>query len=250
MSKLIFADLPRVFKSRLLCILLILVAVMAAASVFTIYVEEEEKQALFMLASNNIILFVSMLMPIFAGGLSIILISAEFSSGVIRNKIIMGHSRKDILLSWTVIYSLITLLTYIVYMGTFFISLAVAGADFSTCDAGTVVTNILILFLFILKFQMFSMLMVCIYPDAKNAVIVYILNSMLNLPVMLLSMSENGVKVTKALSKVFLAAYSWADGFNLDTEPEKPWLTVVCILALSAVYLILADVYFTKKDLK
>ena len=222
MSKLIFADLPRVFKSRLLCILLILVAVMAAASVFTIYVEEEEKQALFMLASNNIILFVSMLMPIFAGGLSIILISAEFSSGVIRNKIIMGHSRKDILLSWTVIYSLITLLTYIVYMGTF-------------------LTNILILFLFILKFQMFSMLMVCIYPDAKNAVIVYILNSMLNLPVMLLSMSENGVKVTKALSKVFLAAYSWADGFNLDTEPEKPCLTV---------YLILADVYFTKKDLK
>lgn len=250
MNKLIFADLPRVFRSKLLYILLMLMAVMAAASVFTVYVEEEEKQALFMVASNNIILFVSMLMPVFAGGLSIILISSEFSSGVIRNKFIMGHSRRDILLSWTVIYSLITLLTYIVYIGTFFISLAISGADFSQYDAGNVLLSILMLFLFMLKFQMFSMLMVCIYPDAKNAVIIYILNSMMNLPVMLLSMSENGAKVTKALSKFFLAAYSSADGFSLAAEPDKPLLTVVCILALSAVYLILANVYFAKKDLK
>ena len=249
MNKLISAEIPRVLRSKILYIVLILSAFMAVASILTAFAETSDTAAIFPIASSNMVMFLSIMMPIFSGGLSIMLIAAEFSSGVIRNKFIMGHSRRSILLSWCVIYSLTTLITYMIYTGVFFLTLLVIGADLAAVDVGNVIVNILILFLFVMKFQMFSFLMVCIYPDAKTAVISYLLNNLTMVPFMLLTLSNENSKVIQFLSRIFIFGYT-IDSASLLREPDKPWLTVVCIIGLSAVYLILTDLHFRKKDLK
>ena len=249
MTKLISADIPRVLRSKILYIILLLTVIMGVASVLVVFSETDEAKAVFPIASNNLVLFLSMLMPVFSGGLSIMLISGEFTSGVIRNKFIMGHSRRSVLMSWAAIYSATTLLTFIVYVGAFFLSLNIFGADLSGIRAGDVAVNLLILMLFVMKFQMFSFLMTVIYPDAKTAVICYILNNATIVPLMLASMSEKKSWLMKFLSRILILGYTNGD-YTLMTKPDKPWLTALMIVALGAVYLILAEVHFRKKDLK
>ena len=142
-----------------------------------------------------------------------------------------------------------TLLTFAVYIGAYFAALAAFGADLSSADAGNVALNLLTLLLFSMKFQMFSFLMVCIYPDAKTAVIVYILNNVTMVPLMLASMSDKKSKAVKFLSRIFIFGYTSGD-FTLLDKPDKPWLTALLITALGVVYFILALVYFRRKDLK
>ena len=249
MNKLIMADLPRILRSKLIVIVALLTVFMAAASIFTVFSETDDKALIFHIGSNNLIMFMSIMMPVFSGGISIMLIAAEFSSGIIRNKFIMGHKRTDILLSWGIIYTITTLITYVLYIGTFFIGLLAVDADFTGVDAGNVMTNLLIIMLFVLKFQMFSFLMVCIYPDAKTAVICYLLNNCTMVPLMLLSLSDENSKGIKFLSRIFIFGYTNND-FTLASAPDKPWLTALLIIALSAVYCILAAAYFKRKDLK
>ena len=118
MSKLIFADIPMVFKSKMLYIIFGLSAFLGFAIVLISYPETETPEELLALLYYNSSNFINMLMPILFGGVSIILISKEFSSGVIRNKVTMGHSRRNIILSWTVIYSLTTLITFILFFSS------------------------------------------------------------------------------------------------------------------------------------
>lgn len=249
MNKLISADFPRVIKSKLIWIVMFLTVFLAAASVFVVFSETDDKALIFYIGSKNLTLFMSMMMPIFSGGISIMLIAAEFSSGTIRNKFIMGHKRTDILLSWGITYTITTLITYVIYIGTFFIGLLAVGADFTGVDAGNVITNLIVIMLFLLKFQMFSFLMVCIYPDAKTAVICYILNNCTIVPLVLLSLSDEKSKGVQFLSRIFILGYTNGD-FTLASAPNKPWLTALLIIMLSAVYCILAVAYFKKKDLK
>lgn len=249
MNKLIMADLPRLLRSKLLWIVMLLTVFLAASSILTIFAETDDKTMIFHIGSNNLILFISMMMPIFSGGISILLIAAEFSSGVIRNKFIMGHKRTDILLSWGIIYTITTLLTYVLYIASFFIGLLIAGADFTGIDTGNVAANLLIIMLFMIKFQMFSFLMVCIYPDAKTAVICYILNNCTMIPLSLMLVADEKSKGVEFLSRIFIFGYTNGD-FTLASAPDKPWLTALLIIMLSAVYGILTVVYFKKKDLK
>lgn len=249
MYKLIAADLPRVLRSKILYVLLLLTAFMAVASVTTVLLTLEEKSLLFAVSSNNLAMFFSIMLPVFSGGLSVMLIAAEFSSGVIRNKCIMGHKRRDILLAWGVIYTGFTVLVYLLYIGIYFLTLLAVGADFTGADAGVIAGNLLMLLLFSVKFQMFSFLLVCIYPDSKTAVIGYLLNNLTIVPLMLLSLSDENSKVIAFLSRIFIFGYA-ADEFSLMTKPDQPWFSALCILVLSAVYLLLAKICFERKDLK
>ena len=68
-------------------------------------------------------------------------------------------------------------------------------------------------------------------------------------PLMLASMSEKKSWLMKFLSRILILGYTNGD-YTLMTKPDKPWLTALMIVALGAVYLILAEVHFRKKDLK
>ena len=250
MSKLIYADIPRVLRSKITLGSILITIFMAAASVLTAVLDAESKGLVFRISTNNLTLFIAMLMPIFSGGVSILIISTEFSSGIIRNKLIMGHSRRSILFAWTVIYSLLTLVTYIISVSAFFITLKLNGCTIPEGNTGTIITNLILIFCFVLKFQAFSLLMLCIYPDAKLAVICYMLNNMTMLLLVFASFSQNSKKIVKALSRIFIYAYTSSDDFSFLTKPDTPWLTALCTLSLSAVYMFLAARYFAKKDLK
>ena len=240
MNKLISADLPRVLKSRMLLIVLILTVAMAVGSVFSAFVESNQSETVFLTSSCNLILFTGMMLPVFTGGLSAMIIAGEFSSGIIRNKFVMGHSRKNILCAWTLI----------VYVAAFFITLGVTGVDLSSFDGCVIATNLLLVFCFWLKFQMFSLLMICIYPDAKTAVIIYLLNTCTMVPIILASMSDTQSTAMKVLSRFFIHGYTAAEGFSLAYEYDKPWLTAVCAIGLGVVYWMRARYYYEKKDLK
>ena len=248
MNKLMSADIPRIIRSKILYAALLLTVFLGAASVLVVFTETDDKAAIFPIASNNLVMFLSMMLPIFSGGFSIMLIAGEFSSGVIRNKFIMGHSRTSILFSWCALYSVTTAVTFLLYIGTFFLTLNVIGAEMPS-DMGTVFLNIGVIFLFAMKFQMFSLLMVCIYPDAKMAVICYLLNNITMVPLMLLSMYDEDSAAIKFLSRIFIFGYTTGD-YTFLTKPDKPWLTAVCIVMLSVVYMILANACFKRKDLK
>lgn len=248
MNKLMSADIPRIIKSKILYAALLFTVFIGAASVLVVFTETDDKAAIFAVASNDMVMFLSTLFPVFSGGLSIILIAAEFSSGVIRNKFIMGHSRTRILLSWCALYSVTTIITFVVYFATFFLTLIIKGAVLPD-DMGTVFTNIGIIFLFTMKFQMFSLLMTCIYPDAKMAVICYLLNNLTMVPLLLMSMNNGDSALMKFLARILIFGYTAGD-YTLLTKPDKPWLTAICIITLSAVYMILANAYFKRKDLK
>ncbi|OPZ16684.1 MAG: hypothetical protein BWZ04_03088 [Firmicutes bacterium ADurb.BinA205] len=122
-----------------------------------------------------------------------------------------------------------------------------SGADLSGVDVECVIGNILLLLLFMVKFQMFSLLMVCIYSDQKTAVIVYLLSNMTMLPIILLSYSGNS-GLTQFFSRFFLGGF--VNNFSLNEKTDKPWLTVLCLILLSILYLYLANAYFKKKGLK
>ena len=250
MSKLIFADIPMVFKSKMLYIIFGLSAFLGFSIVLISYPETETPEKLLALLYYNSSNFINMLMPILFGGVSIILISKEFSSGVIRNKVTMGHSRRNIILSWTVIYSLTTLITFILFFSALWITAAAFGINTSSLNAENLITEHLIILIYAIKFQLFSIFMVCIYSDVKTTVICYLLNNLFILPFMIFSMSDEYDFIIRAGSRINL--YAWAaNGSGLFlTESDKPWLTILYSTGLGALYLVFANLYFSKKDLK
>lgn len=249
MNKLVFADIPRVLRSKILYGILAFAAFTGIASVITALWEANDKTLLFSAASNSLVFFLSILLPVFSGGLSVLLIANEFSSGIIRNKLIMGHKRSQILFAWGFIYSLFTILTFILFSGVFFVTLLVVGTDFTGVDFGIVSINLLIILMFALKFQTLSFLMVCIYPDEKTAAITFLLNSLTIVPLMLVSLADKQSGIERFLSRIILFGYTSND-FTLTTAPNKPWLTILLIAVLSIVYMCLALILFKRKEIK
>ena len=63
-------------------------------------------------------------------------------------------------------------------------------------------------------------------------------------------MSDEYDFIIRAGSRINL--YAWAaNGSGLFlTESDKPWLTILCSTGLGALYLVLAHLYFSKRDIK
>ena len=108
--------------------------------------------------------------------------------------------------------------------------------------------NLLLILLFMLKFQMFSLLLACIYPDVKTAVICYLLSNASLIPIMLASVNEENNRTVRLLSRFFFVGF--LNDFQLDVTVSKPWLTALCVAALGVGYLLLALAYFKRKELK
>lgn len=259
MNRLLGAEFPRAFKSKIFIISLILTAFMGFASVMTLFTSGEElpNAAMIATSSGNVVSFLSMLMPIYAGGVGIILTAGEFSSGIIRNKLIMGHSRKSIFCSWLIIYTVHTAVNFIAYFGGYFLAAAAFGIDLSILKFEAVAGNLAVMFFFMFKFMLFCMMLAMIYPDVKSAVISYMLNGLAAMPIMLIAMGNPDSKAVKILSRFFLYV-SLAEGsggnssgsFNFLTCPDKPWLTIICTLGLGALYFLGGLKLFEKKEIK
>ena len=103
MSKLLRADLSVLFRSKLFYGMIALCIFLPTVTNLAVYLSEPGASLL--VPSVTLTMFLSIFVGIFIGGLTLILISAEFTSGEIRNKLIMGHKRSNIFFSWIIVYS-------------------------------------------------------------------------------------------------------------------------------------------------
>ena len=248
MRDLLRADWPRALRSRCYRWILLFALFLGAGCVLICTVETNDRRLLLAEASNNLVMFLSMFMAVLSGALSVIAIAVEFSSGVIRNKCIIGHRRSHILFAWVLIYSMTTVLSFLAFFSAFFLALLCSGAALSQASAGAIAGNLLLILLFMLKFQMFSLLAVCIYPDVKTAVICYLLSNASLIPIMLASVDGENDEAVGLLSRFFFVGF--LNDFQLDATTAQPWLTALCVLSLGAGYLLLALAYFQRKELK
>lgn len=259
MNRLLGAEFPRAFKSKIFIISLILTAFMGFASVMTLFTSGEDlpNAAMIATSSSNVVMFLTMLMPIYAGGVGIILTAGEFSSGIIRNKLIMGHSRLSIYCSWFIVYTAHTVLSFIAYFGGYFAASAIFGIDLSVLKFEAVAGNLAVMFFFMFKFMLFCMMLSMIYPDVKSAVISYMLNGLAAMPIMLIAMVNPGSKAVKIFSRFFIyvsltegSGNSMSSSLNFLNAPDKPWLTIICTLGLGALYFLGGLRLFEKKEIK
>lgn len=252
MSRLIYADLKRVFKSKLVYI------VFAASIVIPIlYVivninmcETGEEAMLFPVTANELLSTFASLLPAFAGMISAIFIGTEFSKGVIRNKILTAKSRTTILLSWIIIYVVITFISFALYFASLFIAVKIGGIDMSGVDSKAVLLNLFIIFLFAIKFQMLTFIFLMLIPDEKATAIVYFANVVLMLPFAILCEVSSLKTFMSYFSRLNLYGLTLSGNFDLGLMPDKAWLTILIVVALIVVYFVIAKILFKKKDLK
>lgn len=250
MSKLFIADLPRIIKSKLFYILIALCIVVPMISVIANGLDMEDKSQLFMITSSEICVNMTSLMPLFAGLFSAILIGKEFTKGVIRNKILVSKKRSSILIEWIIIHTIITLIFFMVILGSFALSILIMGGNFKGIDGKTLSLNLLIVLLYFIKFQLFSILVMTILPDEKMAVVLLVFNILIMIPFALLQ-SINGIaKAMSYISRVSYIGFVNQENFSLLVSPEKAWLSIIIIVAMCVGYLIAAFKIFNKKDIK
>ena len=250
MSKLFSADLPRIFKSKLFYILMALCIIVPAISVFANGSSIEDKSQLFMITSSEICVNMTSLMPLFAGLFSSILIGKEFTKGVIRNKILVSKKRSSILFSWMIIHVIITLLFFVLIVGSYALSVLIVGGNFKGIDGKALSLNLLIVLLYMIKFQLFSILAMTILPDEKMAAVLLVFNILTMIPFVLLQNIKAIAKAVSYISRVSYIGFVNQEEFSMLVSPDKAWLTITIILVMCIGYIIAAIKIFNKKDIK
>ena len=250
MSKLFVADLPRIFKSKLFYILAAIAIIFPAISAIANYTQLEEKEMVLTIASSELCVNMTSLLAVFAGLFSAILIGKEFSKGVIRNKILVTKKRSSILISWTIIYVITTMIYFVLLFGSLFLTLAIMGTSFKGFDGKALSMNLLIIFLYMIKFQLFSILAMCIFPDEKMAGALVVFNILTMIPLALLQNVKSLAKIMSYVSRISYIGFVNQDEFSMMVQPDKAWLTIAIIVVMSVGYMIAAIKIFNKKDIK
>ena len=107
MSRLLCADMSRIFRAKnFYC------GMLGSALLAVVFVILNREDNVFASIPESAALLI---LPIFLGSVIALNISTEFTSGAIRNKLIIGHSRLNILLSWSVCFVLAALAFFAVY---------------------------------------------------------------------------------------------------------------------------------------
>lgn len=175
-------------------------------------------------------------------------IMIDFAGGGIKNKIIMGNSRQNIYISWLISFIIVNA----IYLGVYEIcslgSARILGFDMSDIKAGNVMGNFVVLFFLLITNLVFSIMVCFAIPDGKCLVILLIVQEP---PTMISGMLRSIFPDSKILD-VFLRFMPQfqSDTLNITKMPDKPWITIICTLALSVVLFICGIRAFNKKDLK
>ena len=250
MSRLFMADLPRVFKSKLFYILAALAIAVPAISVIANGLDLEDKSQLFMITSSEICVNMTSLMPLFAGLFSAILIGKEFSKGVIRNKILVSKKRSSILIEWIIIHVIVTIIFFMLIIASFVLSILIMGGNFKGIDGKALSLNLLIMLLYFIKFQLFSILIMAIIPDEKMSAALVVFNILIMIPFALLQSIKGIAKMMSYISRVSYIGFVNQDNFSMVVSPEKAWLSILIIVVMCVGYFVAAYKIFNKKDIK
>ncbi len=249
MSKLLRADLSVLFRSKLFYGMIALCILLPAVTNLVVYASEPGASLL--VPSVTLTMFLSIFVGIFIGGLTLILISAEFTSGEIRNKLIMGHKRSNIFFSWIIVYSVEMIIAILVFFGTFLLSGAIIGFDMSVCNFADILINMLVItVVFFGSSLALSILITVNLPDPKAFIILYILYEVLAMPgILLYEMYPDNI-IVKIINRCFALSYLSLGNRALIVGFDEPWFTIICSLTFGVVLVVIAKLRFDRKDLK
>lgn len=172
-------------------------------------------------------------------------IMSDFAGGGIKNKIIMGNSRQNIQISWLISFIIVNA----IYLGVYEIcslgSAKILGFDMTDIKAGNVMGNFVVLFFLLIINLVFSIMVCFAIPDGKCLVILLFVQE----PPAMISGMLRSIFLDSKILDVFLRFIPQfqSDTLNITKMPDKPWLTIICTLALSVVLFICGIRAFKKR---
>ena len=205
MTKLIRADMIRMFRSKTLRLMMLLFAgliVLESAIVTGDDVEEGEQ-----LFSSVIFGMGSMLLPMFVGIGICLIIGAEFTSGGIRNKMAVGHKRESIYGSWLICSLVITLAMTVILVVTSFASALIFGIDVSDINVKATVINLLVMTACDLGFTAVIVLFCTLFTGVKGVAVAFIYNETIMMIFAMLGEVYNTSEVYKLVCRFFMLFY-------------------------------------------
>ena len=240
MSKLLNADLSRIFKAKSLYYGMFVSALLAVLFVF---LNKEDNVFTSIPESGALVI-----LPFFIGAVLALSISTEFTGGAIRNKLIIGHSRVNILLSWAICFTIVTGLFFSVYEGAAFASAVLMSYDLSALKADIVIENLLLVLVLVFTNMFLSLLICVIIEDVRSVAVMFILQFSM---MMISTLGGEALDDSKTADIIFrFFPQGQMSTLSILQAPDRPWLTVVCALSAGAVMLMLSIVYFRKHDMK
>lgn len=240
MSNLLCTDMIRIFKSKALYFGLC--ACFLFAFVFA-----------FLNRNDNTFAFIPeggalFILPFFIGAVIGLNISSEFTSGAIRNKIVIGHSRTNIISSWAICFSAAAVLFFLVYEISAFLSALLFSYDLSELKGDIVFANLLTVLILTVSNMLLSLLVCIIIEDVRSVAVMFLVQFSL---MAVSTVGEVALADNKAAEFLFrFFPQGQMNALNIMTSPDKAWLTVICSASLGIALFALAIVYFRKHDMK
>ncbi|MBQ3940898.1 MAG: hypothetical protein II723_07285 [Oscillospiraceae bacterium] len=246
MSKLLSADFARLFMSKTFRI--IMVICFAMGPLFNLVNMSGSDQKTLAGSVEPGVLFLLPMMLTAVMGLNVV---SEFTNGSIRNKIMIGHSRRAICFSWIIVYTAVMLTMFAVFFGTAFLSGRLMGFDMAGIEAGKLAANTGVMLCSLLTNLIFSLTVCVAFADYRGLAVLYLLMEFPVVGFSLISMAYPESKVLKFIFRFFTGGLM-TDHLSLSllTWPDKGWLTVLCTLSFGAVLLAVLLRHFSAKDLK
>jgi hypothetical protein len=240
MSKLLNADMSRILKAKSLYYGMFITALLAVLFVF---LNKEDNVFASIPESGALVI-----LPFFIGSVIALNVSTEFTSGAIRNKLIIGHSRVNILLSWSVCFTIVTVLFFAAYEGAAFASAAIMSYDLSALKADIVLENLLLVLVLVFANMFLSLLICVIIEDVRSVAVMFILQFSMMIIATIGGEALSDSETAKLIFRFF--PQGQMNVMSILTAPDKPWLTAICAMSAGAAMLILSIVYFRKHDMK
>ena len=244
MRNLVRSDFARLFKTRSFYIMMVAVTAVVYLSIFFSSSNSGQEPGVSLV--NTLCSFSVLMIPIVVCGAYMLFVSAEFTGGAIRNKLIVGHRRENVYLSWNVVGLADGLIVLAASLGTAAIVIGLFG-DTSGLVAKNVIAAAAIVVCMLISKLCMSILISVIIPGAKGMMVNYLLTYALLMFFVLMYDAAPDNKIIGILSRCFPEGQVAI--LEVSTMPDRAWLTVVCALAFSVLCLILGAYVFKKKDL-
>ena len=246
MIKLLRADMIRMFRSRILHLMMLLFAgLFFLESAITSGDNVEAGENAF---SSVIFGMGSVLLPMFVSIGICLIIGGEFTSGGIRNKMSVGHKRESIYGSWLICSFVITLAMVMVLVAASFLAALIFGIDMSDTNIKSTVINLLVMTACDLGFTAVIVFFAALFTGVKSVAVAFIYNETTMMIFALVGEVYKNNEVYKLVCRFFIQAQN---GFYSTIQTtDTPWLTALCSASLGVVATIAGIVSFRRKDLK
>lgn len=198
----------------------------------------------------NEMLFIGAVIAIFA----VVFVGVEYSDGTIRNKIAVGHARKDIYLSNFIACYAAGILQFITYcvVSAVIVFLFTDGAVLMQMNQlpWRIVYSLFIILVYSAAFSMLAML----DTNGKRAMAVGVLSVL----ILYILMTQIYGDLQRQIGYVKRAVYEWIDIFLpidqamyvIDPEASYTVKMPICFLAETVLFMSAGMYFFRKKDIK